>query len=56
MDEKLTVREAKGVLASVGVVFLCHGSFAGMVLEGIPGFVLVTGVFLYGSVLILSEK
>lgn len=45
-----------GFLVSAGAVFLCHGSFAGMVLEGIPGFVLVIEVFLYGSVLILSEK
>ncbi len=49
-------RTLAGVWMSVGFVFLFYDSFTGMVLEGIPGFVLVLEVLLYGSILLLCTK
>jgi len=49
-------RTLVGVLVSVGFVFLFYDNFTGMVLEGIPGFVLVLEVLLYGSILLLCAK
>lgn len=45
-----------GVLVSIGFVFLFYNNFTGMVLEGIPGFVPVTEVLLYFSILLLCAK
>lgn len=49
-------RTLAGGLLSVGFVFLFYDNFTEMVLEGIPGFVLLIEVLLYGSILLLCKK
>ncbi len=45
-------RTLAGVLVSVGFVFLLYDNFTGMVLKGIPEFVLMLEVLLYGIILL----